>query len=195
MNYTPIARLIFNPISHRTDRWATDEEKIQRNVLASLLKRGRHTEQGKRYDYREILENEDVYEEFSRRVPIVEYEDIRKDVMRMIEGERDVLWRGRCMNFAQSSGTSGGRSKYIPVTDENLRRGHYKGSADCVAHYLRHNPNSRLFSGKGFILGGSFASELKPSDPNVRVGDLSATLINKINPLANFSGCPINGQP
>ncbi|MDE6028636.1 MAG: GH3 auxin-responsive promoter family protein, partial [Muribaculaceae bacterium] len=110
--------------------------------------------------------------------------------MRMIEGERDVLWRGRCKNFAQSSGTSGGRSKYVPVTDENLRRGHYKGSADCVAHYLRHNPRSRLFSGKGFILGGSFASDLKPSDPSVRVGDLSATLINKINPIANLFRVP-----
>lgn len=190
MNYTPLARLIFNPISHRTDRWNTDEEEIQRKMLTSLLKRGRDTEQGRKYNYNEILKSDDVYENFSRCVPIVEYEDIRKDVMRMIEGERDVLWRGRCMNFAQSSGTSGGRSKYVPVTDENLKRGHYKGSADCVAHYLRYNPNSRLFSGKGFILGGSFASELKPSDPRVRVGDLSATLINKINPLANFFRVP-----
>lgn len=190
MNYTPIARLIFERIARRTDRWTTDEADIQRDQLRSLLKRAASTEPGRRYDFASMAESKDVYEEFSKRVPLVEYEDIREDVMRMIDGESDVLWRGRCKNFAQSSGTSGGRSKYVPVTDENLRRGHYKGSADCVAHYLRHNPKSRIFSGKGFILGGSFASELKPSDPTVRVGDLSATLINKINPIANLFRVP-----
>ncbi|MDE5808609.1 MAG: GH3 auxin-responsive promoter family protein, partial [Muribaculaceae bacterium] len=190
MNYTPLARIIFNRIARRTDSWNREEDLIQRKLLRSLLKRGKNTEVGRRYGFGEILESPDIYKAFCERVPLVEYEDIRPDVMRMIEGERDVLWRGRCKNFAQSSGTSGGRSKYVPVTDENLRRGHYKGSADCVAHYLRHNPRSRLFSGKGFILGGSFASDLKPSDPSVRVGDLSATLINKINPIANLFRVP-----
>lgn len=190
MNYTPLARMIFGRIARRTDRWTTDTEAIQRELLRSLLKRGARTEPGRRYGFAEMAKKGDPYEEYRKRLPMVEYEDIRPDVMRMIEGEKDVLWRGRCFNYAQSSGTSGGRSKYVPVTDENLRRGHYKGSADCVAHYLRHNPESRLFSGKGFILGGSFASELKPADKRVRVGDLSATLIDKINPLANFFRVP-----
>jgi hypothetical protein len=104
--------------------------------------------------------------------------------MRMVSGESDILWRGKCLNYAQSSGTSGGRSKYIPITDENLQHCHYAGATDCVAHYLRENPDSKILSGKAFILGGSFASELHPDNPAVRVGDLSATLISKINPLA-----------
>ncbi|MDE6867450.1 MAG: GH3 auxin-responsive promoter family protein [Muribaculaceae bacterium] len=190
MNFTPLARLFFTRISRRTDCWATDEPVIQTGQLISLLRRGADTEIGKRYGFREMAECDDPYGEFRKRVPMVDYEDIRADVMRMIEGEEDVLWRGRCYNFAQSSGTSGGRSKYIPVTAESLRRCHYKGSADCVAHYLRHNPKSRIFSGKGFILGGSFASELKPKDKKVRVGDLSATLIENINPLANLFRVP-----
>ena len=49
MNYTPIARLVFERIARRTDRWTTDEEQIQRDVLHSLLKRGVATEQGRRY--------------------------------------------------------------------------------------------------------------------------------------------------
>jgi len=190
MNYTPIARLIFDRIARRTDRWSSSGEKIQRGVLSDLLKSAKRCETGRKYGFEEILNSSDCYEDFRRRVPLVEYEDIRADVMRMVNGERDVLWPGRCMNFAQSSGTSGGRSKYVPVTARNLRRCHYKGSADCVAHYLRHNPESRLFSGKGFILGGSFASELKPADPRVKVGDLSATLIYRINPLVNFFRVP-----
>ncbi|MDE6718000.1 MAG: GH3 auxin-responsive promoter family protein [Muribaculaceae bacterium] len=190
MNYTPLARTIFERIARRTDRWATDEERIQRDLLRSLLRRAQQTEPGQRYGFDAMSISEDPYADFKERVPLVEYEDIRRDVMRMIEGERDVLWPGRCLNFAQSSGTSGGRSKFVPVTDESLRRCHYKGSADCVAHYLRYNPKSRMFAGKGFILGGSFASELKPADPNVKIGDLSATLIENINPLANFFRVP-----
>ena len=190
MNYTPLARLIFNPIARRTRKWTTDEEAIQRSQLRKLLRMARSTEIGRRYGFGDFCDSPDAYDRFAEQVPMVEYEDIRQDVMRMIAGEKDVLWPGRCMNYAQSSGTSGGRSKYIPVTDRSLQHCHYKGSADCVAHYLATNPQSRLFSGKGFILGGSFASELKPEDPKVRIGDLSATLIDRINPLANFFRVP-----
>ena len=190
MNYTPIARMIFKRIARRTDSWSASEERIQREVLRSLLKRATRCEVGGRYGFDEILCSDDIYEEFRRKVPMVEYEDIRADVMRMVDGERDVLWPGRCRNFAQSSGTSGGRSKYVPITEESLQRCHYKGSTDCVAHYLRHNPGSRIFSGKAFILGGSFASELKLRDPGVKVGDLSATLIDRINPVVNLFRVP-----
>lgn len=190
MDFTPLARLIFRPISRRTRSWSAEEEKIQRSQLRKLLRLGAGSEPGRRYDFMSMSRREDAYEEFARRVPVVEYEDIRRDVMRMINGEKDVLWPGRCMNYAQSSGTSGGRSKYIPVTPRSLRHCHYKGSADVVAHYLETRPDSRLFSGKGFILGGSFASELKPGNPKVKVGDLSATLIQNINPLANLFRVP-----
>ena len=86
-------------------------------------------------------------------------------------------------SYAQSSGTSDGKSKYIPITDDSLRHNHYDGGAQVVAQYLRLYPDSRLFSGKSFILGGSYANELS-LPPGVRVGDLSATLIDCINPLA-----------
>lgn len=90
--------------------------------------------------------------------------------MRMVAGERDVLWPGVCRRYAQSSGTSGGKSKYIPITDDSLRINHYGGGASSVAHYLAMYPHSRLFGGKSFILGGSFANELSDVPPGVRVG-------------------------
>ena len=121
----------------------------------------------------------------------MEYEDIREYVDRMMKGEKDVLWMGICRDFAQSSGTSGGRSKYIPITSDSLNGNHYRGGEDTVAHYLRMVPESRMFSGKGFILGGSFANSLTGNEYiHSNVGDLSATLINHINPLANFVRVP-----
>lgn len=176
--------------AERTDKWAEHTEDIQRSQLASLLKRARDTETGKRHGFGEIAGSDDAYALYGSRVTPSAYEDIRADVLRMTEGERDILWPGRCRSYAQSSGTSGGRSKYIPITRDSLYRCHYRGASDCVAHYLRANPSSRIFSGKAFVLGGSFASELKPSHPRVRIGDLSATLINHINPVANHFRVP-----
>ena len=192
MDLTPIARAILAPKSRKTDRWSSPDtvREIQTGVLRRLLRESRDTEMGRRHDFASMLEADDTVEAFRRGVEMRDYEDIREDVMRMVDGERDVLWPGRCLNFAQSSGTSGGRSKYIPITDTSLSRCHYPGAAYSVAHYLRRNPDSRLFSGKGFILGGSFASQLSPKDRRVKVGDLSATLIDRINPFAGLFRIP-----
>lgn len=190
MDFTPLARGYFTRLSRRTDTWSTDTERIQRDLLARLLRESHDTEVGLRYGFREISDSHDPYTLFAGRVETRDYESIRADVMRMVKGERDVLWRGVCRDYAQSSGTSGGRSKYIPVTHDSLHRCHYAGAADCVAHYLRHNPRSRLFSGKAFVLGGSFASTLATETADVHVGDLSATLISRINPVANLFRVP-----
>lgn len=187
MDFTPLARPWFTARARRTDRWAADTEEIQRRLLGRLLRHARHTETGVRHAFAEMARGCDSYTLFRDRVPTMAYEDIRADVMRMVAGERDVLWPGVCRDYAQSSGTSGGRSKYIPITPDSLRLNHYAGASDAVAHYLRHNPASRMFSGKAFILGGSFATRLETVDPRVRVGDLSATLISKTPwPVSEF---------
>lgn len=129
------------------------------------------------------------YDRWRETVAVTPYPAIRDAVMRMVNGERDVLWPGRCTRFAQSSGTSDGKSKYIPVTNDSLRLNHYRGATDAVAHYLSLYPDSRMFAGKGFILGGSFANELT-LPRGVRVGDLSANLIDAINPLVNLVRVP-----
>lgn len=191
MDFTGIMRPYFVRVARRTDSWGVSGKDVQLSQLRSLLSRASGCEVGKRYGFAEMARMENPYGEFSRRVPLCDYEMMRSDVMRMIRGEENVLWKGKCVNYAQSSGTSGGKSKYVPVTSDSLRRCHYKGAADSVAHYLRSNPDSRLFSGKGMILGGSFANELDLSGlDKVHVGDLSATLISKINPVINLFRVP-----
>ena len=110
--------------------------------------------------------------------------------MEMAEGRRDILWPGITRRFAQSSGTSDGKSKYIPVTDDSLRICHYRGGSDVVAHYIDLYPDTRIFNGRSFILGGSFANELHGLPKRVRVGDLSANLIDAINPIVNLLRVP-----
>ncbi len=84
---------------------------------------------------------------------------------------KDILWRGEVQWFAKSSGTTNDKSKFIPVSRDGLHDIHYAGGMDAVALYLQQNPESRFFSGKGLILGGSHAPNY-----NVKrslVGDLS----------------------
>ena len=188
MNLTSLARPIFARQVRAAGRWADPRgaEEAQRKVLAHLLHKAANTTVGQRYKFADIS----TYEQFAATVPVAEYEDIRADVMRMVGGEPSVLWPGRCTRFAQSSGTSGGKSKYIPVTAEGLRTNHYGGSSYAVAFYLDLYRRSRLFDGKAFILGGSFANEIQGLAPGVRVGDLSANLIADINPIVNCFRVP-----
>lgn len=155
---------------------ADDIERSQNRVLRTLLHDARSTEIGRKYAFASI----GSAEEYCARVPLRPYEDIRNDVMRMVRGEKDVLWRGVCRRFAQSSGTSDGFSKYVPVTDDSLNRNHFRGSASVVAEYLRLYPDSKIFGGRSFILGGSFSSTLDNVPSEVRIGDLSAHLIEKM---------------
>lgn len=190
INLTPLLRPHFVKISRRTDAWKGHTDDIQQNMLRRLLYRARNTEYGKKYGFAEILKAPDIYKAYSEAVPLVKYEDIRPYVMRMIGGEKNVLWPGKCRDYAQSSGTSGGKSKYIPITRASLSGNHYRGAEDAVAHYLRRHPKSKIFSGKALILGGSFSNTLDLPPGKVKVGDLSATLINRISRLAELVRVP-----
>lgn len=190
MDFTKIARHILSGKARRVDSWKGAEAEIQLRQLRWLLFRGATTRFGEVHDFEKIMRGKDPRRSFADLLAPAAYEDFRPWVMRMVDGEKDVLWPGKCFNFAQSSGTSGGRSKFIPITRDSLRVNHYGASADVVAQYLRANPSSRLFSGKAMILGGSFDSLLKSPDPRVKIGDLSATLIDSIPSIANIFRIP-----
>lgn len=187
MNITKLIRPYFLHNLRNTIAADATPEQTQRKVLNQLLKAARHTEWGVTHRFDSISS----YETFRDKVEVTPYETLRPHVMRMIAGEKNILWPGKTVRFAQSSGTSDGKSKYIPITADSLRLNHYRGGNDVVAHYLDLYPDSRLFSGKAFILGGSFANELNlPSSSKVRVGDLSANLIEAINPMVNLFRIP-----
>ncbi|MBO4871583.1 MAG: GH3 auxin-responsive promoter family protein [Muribaculaceae bacterium] len=185
MDFTPLARGHFLSRLPQQVRYIDHADAVQQGELVWMVERAALTEVGRGYDFSTVR----TYQEFKNRVPLCAYEDIRAKVMRMIKGESGVLWPGRVRNFAQSSGTSGGKSKYIPVTVDSFKRNHYRGASDVVSHYMNLNPDTRLFSGKALILGGSFATELQ-TPPGVRVGDLSASLIEYMNPMANLFRIP-----
>lgn len=186
MNVTPIARWFMESRVKAAQCWAENAEDVQRAQLNAMLHTAKHTLWGRDHGFSSITS----YKSYATRVPVTPYDTLRPLVMRMMQGERNLLWPGLVTRYAQSSGTSDGKSKYIPISNEGLHNTHYRGATDVVAHYLHNNPHSRMFSGKGFILGGSFANELQHLPPKVRVGDLSAHLIEQITPLAELVRTP-----
>lgn len=188
MNVTSLMRPWFSRRVKVAQGWEHNIEKVQRNELQRIVSQGKKTQWG----HINGLGDVDSYEDYIHTVGHpAGYDEFRPWVMRMIDGERDVLWPGVTRNYAQSSGTSDGKSKYIPITHESFSRMHYRGGSDVVANYLHLYPDSRIFDGKAFILGGSFANELSlPHNSNVKVGDLSANLIANINPLAEVVRVP-----
>lgn len=188
INFTPLVRPYFRNIYRKEGliQSRDDIRQIQLSWLNHHLRKAADTAVGRKYNFDDI----NTYEQFSQTLPTVQYEDIRTDVMSMIEGQPDILWPGTCTSYAQSSGTSGGKSKYIPVTADSLALNHYTGGAFAIAAYLNLYKQSNLFGGKSFILGGSFANELKHIPAGVRVGDVSASLIANINPLVNIVRVP-----
>lgn len=195
MDITRLARALFASKVREVASWKGHEADFQHRLLVRMLHKAQNTTFGRANHFKDILAEADSRPEiaaalYSRNVPLRSYEDFREDVMRMIQGEKDILWPGRCRNFAQSSGTTGGRSKYIPITEDGLKNNHYKGASYSVALYLHSNPQSRMFSGKGLILGGSFATEVVEMRKGVVIGDLSASLIERINPLVNAFRVP-----
>ena len=185
INFTPLVRNRFLGRLQQHVRYIDHADAVQQGELVRLIEKAALTRIGRKYDFSSIR----TYKQFASTLPLYSYEDLRPHIMRMVNGIKDELWPGRCMNFAQSSGTSDGRSKYIPITRESFQWNHYPGASDVVTHYLNMNPDSRIFSGKALILGGSFANNLQLK-PGVRVGDLSANLIENMNPLANLARIP-----
>ena len=184
MNFTPIAKPIFKHRVKQISKYATNAEQIQRDVLKRLVGTASSTEWGIKHSYSDIAS----YEQFAKSVAVQDYESLKGYIDRMRQGEKDVLWKGRCKWFAKSSGTTNDKSKFIPVTPHGLQNAHYKGGFDVVAQYVANNPSSRFLSGKGLILGGSHASNYNM--PGSLVGDLSAILIENCSPFVNMIRVP-----
>lgn len=185
MAVTALVKKFFTHRIHSIEKYGNHAENIQRGVLRRLINKAHNTEYGRKYGFDNIR----TYETFAQHVPLNDYESLKEYIERMRHGECDILWKGQVKWFAKSSGTTNDKSKFIPVSQRGLKHIHYAGGTDAVALYLhRHNPQSRMFSGKGLILGGSHQPNCNL--PESLVGDLSAILIENVSRFVNHYRVP-----
>ncbi len=171
MNITSLAKIFYNYHHNKVQHALDNADNTQRTLLSRLIRTAEDTEWGHQYHYEQIKS----YEDFAQKVPVNTYEDLKSYIDRMRHGQPNVLWKGRIKWYAKSSGTTNDKSKYIPVSKNYLRDTHYGGGMATVAYYLNRHPESRMFDGRAFLLGGSHQSNYDL--PQSLVGDLSAIMI------------------
>ena len=169
---------------HQIELFMKYPHEVQEEWLHNLVDTAKNTEWGKKYGYADIKSSD----EFKNRVPIQTYDTLKPYIERMLAGERAVLWPSEIKWFAKSSGTTNDRSKFIPVSEESLEECHYKGGKDLLSIYCNNRPESKIFTGKCLVLGGS--SSVNQLNTDASYGDLSAVLIKNLPIWAEFYRTP-----
>lgn len=158
--------------------------EVQNDLFLHLIETARDTEWGKKYDYKSIRNTE----EFKERVPVGNYESHHPFIERMMRGEQNILWPSEVKWFAQSSGTTGSKSKYIPVTYESLEECHFQGGKDALLFYSQKTPLTKIFDGKGLVMGGSH--QINKGNADSYYGDLSAVMMQNMPFWAHYFRTP-----
>ncbi|HNX66578.1 MAG TPA: GH3 auxin-responsive promoter family protein [Bacteroidales bacterium] len=158
--------------------------ETQQEVLRHLLSKAADTEWGRTHCYSSIAS----FKDYSEAVPIQTYEGLVPYIEKLRAGEKNLLWPGEIKWFAKSSGTTSTKSKFIPITKESLEETHYRGFKDCMAIYTLHNPDTKLYTGKGLTLGGSHRINNFSNDS--LYGDLSAILLENAPTLVELIRTP-----
>jgi hypothetical protein len=167
---------VWHALARRRVAWLdrADPVAIQERVLRQLIQRASQTRFGRDHQFHSIR----TLPDFQRAVPIRSYEDVWDLYFRERYPNFDNLtWPGHIPYLALTSGTTQGATKYIPVS-RAMVRSNLKASRTMVAYHMVARPDSRLFFGKLFLLGGSTALE-QPA-PAVQMGDLSGIAANEL---------------
>ena len=143
------AKLFAKFIVWKNKKWIENPISAQEKTLKDLIKNASQTKFGRDHDF-ELIKN---YEDFKSNVPINDYEGIRPYVESIIAGEKDVLWPGKPLYFAKTSGTTSG-AKYIPITKESMPT-HVNSARDAILNYIEQTGNVDFVNGKQIFIQGS----------------------------------------
>ena len=141
----PFASYIYKGIRKGMVTAVTDQE----NIFNTLIKIGKGTEFGRTSG----LDKLNSYEEFKQAIPIQDYEQLRPWIDKIKEGRHNVLWKGRPIYFAKTSGTTSG-TKYIPITKDSIPN-HINTARNALLCYMAETGNSLFANGKMIFLSGS----------------------------------------
>jgi hypothetical protein len=150
MSIKSIAAKIFaRKIYNQTLRWANKPVESQLKVFKNLIKDAKETEFGKDHHFDTINSIED----FQKNVPIRDYEDLKSYIEKVKTGQENILWKGKPLYFAKTSGTTSG-AKYIPLTKESMPS-HINAARNAILHYINETGNADFVDGKMIFLQGS----------------------------------------
>jgi len=150
MSLKSIAAKIFaKKVAKRTAQWVNNPIETQEKVFKEIIKKASETNFGKDHDFSNIKSHDD----FVKKVPIRDYEALKTYVEKVVAGEENILWPGKPLYFAKTSGTTSG-AKYIPITEESIKC-QVEASRNAILNYIHETGNSAFVNGKMIFLQGS----------------------------------------
>jgi hypothetical protein len=158
------AKIFAKKIYNKTQSWASNPIETQRKVFEDLMYQAKQTVFGIDHHFDQIKNHED----FIKNVPVRDYEELKPYVERVVKGEENILWKGKPLYFAKTSGTTSG-AKYIPLTKESMPF-HIEAARNAILHYIHETGNADFVDGKMIFLQGSPILEEKNG---VKLGRLS----------------------
>ena len=164
-----IAAKIFSKIvAKKTARWANSPIETQNKVFQEMIDRASNTQFGKDHGFSGIRS----YDDFVKNVPIRDYEELKSYVEKMVAGEQDILWPGKPLYFAKTSGTTSG-AKYIPITKESIKH-QVEASRNAILNYIHETGNTDFVNGRMIFLQGSPEMQEKNGIKLGRLSGISA---------------------
>ncbi|MGB2415274.1 MAG: GH3 family domain-containing protein, partial [Flavobacteriaceae bacterium] len=165
------AKLYATRVYNKINRWASNPIETQERVFQSLISDASSTQFGRDHNFKNISTHED----FVKQVPVRDYEALRPYVEKVVAGEADILWKGRPLYFAKTSGTTSG-AKYIPITKESMP-GHIEAAKNAILLYIHQTGNTKIVNGKMIFLQGSPVLESKNG---IQLGRLSGIVAHYV---------------
>lgn len=165
------AKIFASIVNSQTQRWVQDPVGAQQRVFTSLLKEAANTAFGRDHGFGEIKS----FSDFAAKVPVRDYEELRPYIDRVVAGEENVLWAGKPLYFAKTSGTTSG-AKYIPLTKDSMPY-HIKAARNAILSYIHETGNADFVDGKMIFLQGS--PELNEKN-GVKLGRLSGIVAHYV---------------
>ena len=166
-----LGKILAKQTAKKVARWSSNAIDEQEKTLKGLLSQAAKTKFARDHDFIDIKS----YEQFSEKVPIRDYEGLRKYIDRVVKGESDVLWPGKPIYFSKTSGTTSG-AKYIPITRESMGH-HIEAARSALLLYVEQTGNNEFIDGKMIFLQGS--PELS-SKNGIKVGRLSGIVAHHV---------------
>ena len=163
---------IYAAWSHRRNRrWIENPVDTQEKIFKSLIKKGSLTRFGKDHSFVNVND----LSSFRSLVPIRDYEGLSPYIDAVLEGEKDILWPGRPIYYAKSSGTTSG-VKFIPLTKESMPQ-HIRAAREALLNYIHQTGKTEIVKGKHIFIQGSPVLENKKG---VALGRLSGIVAHYV---------------
>ncbi|HUH25004.1 MAG TPA: GH3 auxin-responsive promoter family protein [Flavobacterium sp.] len=170
---TFVAKIFANIVVMQQQKWIIKPVQTQENLMYSLIRKAQFTQFGKDHLFYGIKSHAD----FVRQVPVRDYEALRSYIDQVVEGKSDVLWKGKPLYFAKTSGTTSG-AKYIPITKESMPY-HVEGARNAILFYIQETGNAGFVDGKMIFLQGSPEMEEKNGIKLGRLSGIAAHYVPK----------------